>query len=290
MIKHGRPVFVSTGCVRGVEPLPARLCLLREFGLRNIELGSGVSAEPAEIAALTQDGCSYLVHNYFPPPRDPFVLNLASGNTNVRRRSVSHVLAALKLALRLKAPFYSVHAGFVTDPCGFDGTSFVFPAPDSPMETAAAMERFGTALSEILQHAERLGLQLLVENNVFTPGLRDNLLLAAAEDFLGLLRRLSSPNLGMLLDLGHLGVTARTFGFSATSYASAVAPYVRAMHVHDNDGTADTHQPIQAGSWVLDVLRRPEFVGLPVIVEARFGSVFDLRQHVGWLKTEMGRE
>ena len=233
--------------------------------------------------------CIFLVHNYFPPPLDPFVLNLASGDANTREQSLDFVSEALALAARLNAPLYSVHAGFITDPASFGVTSFVFPMPASPDETHFALDRFIAALKTALGTAQQLSVQLLVENNVCSHELRGKLLLQTAEEFLELFCALQSPHLGMLLDTGHLNVTAHTLSFDRMSFVDEVAPYVRALHVHDNNGAADTHQPVQAGSWVLDVLRRPEFADLPIVVEARFETLADLRRHVDWLKTELGR-
>ena len=283
-------VFVSTACLPGVQPITSRISLYRSHGLNAIELGAGVSIDKDSLSQVAGMGCQFLVHNYFPPPSEPFVLNLASGDDSIRKRSLDLISEALALTARLGAPFYSVHAGFITDPTSFGTTSFVFPMPASPDEPQFAMDRFTTALEIAVDRAQHLGVQLLVENNVCSHELRGKLLLDTADEFLTLFHILPSPYLGILLDTGHLNVTAHTLDFDRMSFVDEVTPYIRAFHVHDNDGIADTHQPVQPGSWVFDVLRRPEFAGLPIVVEARFETVADLRRHVDWLKTELGRE
>ena len=282
-----RSMFVSTACLPGVQPITSRISLYRSHGLNAIELGAGVSADEDSLSQVAGMECQFLVHNYFPPPRNPFVLNLASGDDDIRQRSLDLVTEALTLTARLAAPFYSVHAGFITDPISFGTTSFVFPMPASPDEARFAMDRFTTTLDIAIHRAQHLGVQILVENNVCSPELRGKLLLQTADEFLGLFRALPSPHLGMLLDTGHLNVTASTLSFDRIAFVEKVASYVRAIHVHDNDGTTDTHQPVQPGSWVLDVLRRPEFAGLPIVVEAKFDDVAGLRRHVDWLKDEL---
>ena len=152
------------------------------------------------------------------------------------------------------------------------------------------MNRFIAALRVVLDHAQRLGVQLLVENNVCSQELRGKLLLQTADEFSRLFRAVSSPHLGVLLDTGHLNVTAHTFGFDRIEFIRQVAPHVRAFHVHENDGTADFHRPIQPGSWVLDVLRWSEFAELALLLETKFEDVSDLARHVAWLKQELGRE
>lgn len=284
---NAHSIFVSTACLPGVQPITSRISVYRGHGLNAIELGAGVSADEDSLSQVAGMECQFLVHNYFPPPRNPFVLNLASGDNDIRQRSLDLVTQALTLTARLAAPFYSVHAGFITDPISFGTTSFVFPMPASPDEAQLAMDRFTTALETVLDHAQHFDVQLLVENNVCSRELRGKLLLLTADGFLKLFRVLPSPDLGILLDTGHLNVTAHTLGFDRISFVDKLAPYIRAFHVHDNDGKDDTHQPVQPGSWVLDVLRRPGFASLPIVVEAKFDDVTGLRRHVDWLKDEL---
>lgn len=283
-------IYVSTACLPGTAPLTQQLDEYGKAGLFQVELGAGVEicANDLDILAKRSEQ-KFLIHNYFPPPRDPFVLNLASGDAGTRRRSLYFVTEGLSLAACLGAPFYSVHAGFITDPTSFGTTSFIFPMPASPREAQRAMDRFAMTLERALDHAQRVGLQLLVENNVCSADLRGKLLLQTADEFLALFRLLPEPQLGILLDTGHLNVSAQTCGFDRLAFIEQVAPYVRAFHIHDNDGIADTHQPIPSGSWVLDVLRRPEFATLPIVVEAKLETVADLCRHVDWLRMELGR-
>src|SRR6185369_16295113 len=53
---------------------------------------------------------------------------------------------------------------------------------------------------------------------------------------LDLVRRLDSPAAGMLLDIGHLHITADTSHTDIAAIALAVAPDVVLFHVHDNFG------------------------------------------------------
>lgn len=283
-------IFVSTACLSGIESLASRVFLYRSYGFNNIELGAGVSVDEASLAQVAKGDCRLLVHNYFPPPRESFVLNLASKNEDIRERSICLASAATSLAVSLKAPFYSVHAGFITDPTSFGATSYIFPPPDSPGEAHFAFSRFITALNIVLDSAQRSSIDVLIENNICSQEMCGKLLLQTAEEFLQLFSAVPSRHLGMLLDTGHLNVSAKTLGFDRLGFVKNVAPYVRAIHVHDNDGINDTHQPIQAGSWVLDLLQRDEFAGLPIVIEARFKTMDDLCRHVDWLRKELGRE
>lgn len=263
-------VYVSTAAVSAPRELWAILAAYRDVGIDRVELGfcdlDDVHALGPRLRSL---GLDYLVHNYFPPPPDPFVLNLASSDRELARRSLEMVLEAIDLTAELGAPFYSVHAGWITDPIGFDGTSFVLPDP-RPGEEAEARSRLADALGVALARAEERDVGMLLENNVCTDDLRGKLLVLEADDLTALLRELGSSRLGLLLDTGHLNVTARTLGFDRLAFVDTVASYVRALHVHDNDGVVDQHRPIESGTWVQALLRRPVFAGVPVTVEAKF--------------------
>jgi len=279
--------FVSTACIPIRESLMSRISSYRQCGLDAIELGASVSVNEEDLAQIAEVQCNFLVHNYFPPPQDPFVLNLASRDDDIRQRSLELVFKALDLTAQLGAPFYSVHAGFITDPTSFGTTSFVFPMPISSSEKQAAVTRFKASLEKVLSRAQELGLQVLVENNVCTEDLRGKLLFQTADEILRMFDSLSSSNLGLLLDTGHLNVTAHTFGFDRMRFVDCVAPYVRAFHISDNGGVEDAGEPVREGSWVLDVLHRPEFVGLPVVIEAHFDTTSELCLYVDWLKGEL---
>ncbi len=280
-------IIVSTACLPGVQPLMSRISDLRQHGLHAIELGAGLTVGDDLERLFFDSGAQFFVHNYFPPPATSFVLNLASADGTIRDRSVDLVAAALDLSARLGAPFYSVHGGFITDPVGFDGTGFVFPAPESKQEAAYAMERFICVLRDLLKSAASRGVKILVENNVCVLAATGKLLLQSADGFAELFAALPDPNLGLLLDTGHLNVSARTLGYDRESFVDRVQSYVRAVHVHDNDGIVDKHEVVAPGSWVLEVLRRPGLQGVPIIIESKFADASGLARHVKWLEEEL---
>lgn len=59
-----------------------------------------------------------------------------------------------------------------------------------------------------------------------------------------LLRRLDSENTGFCFDAGHMTVFSET---TMEGWLKAVGPFVKELHLHDNDGTWDDHLAIGAG-------------------------------------------
>jgi len=93
----------------------------------------------------------------------------------------------------------------------------------------------GSLLLRLLPRAHTLGVTVAIENlaPVF-PGPRR--LCHDPVTVRDLVRRLDTPAAGMLLDLGHLHVTADASQTDLTALVAACAPQVVLFHVHDNLG------------------------------------------------------
>jgi sugar phosphate isomerase/epimerase len=270
-------LFISTACLPGTEPLAARVRRFCDEGLSSIELGAGVEVPEGPLQLPTHPSSRFLLHNYFPAPPEPFVLNLASRDDAIRSKSLQLVRTALLLSQEIGAPFFSVHGGFVTDATGFGTSSFVFPSPSRPEEAQEAMDVYIDSLGQLLPLCEKTGVSLLVENNVCTEEHRGKLLLQNSTEFLEMFRRCSHPMLGALIDTGHLNVSATTFGFDRLNFIDDVEPFVRAVHLHDNEGKIDSHFAIEESSWTLAVLRRSSLRDISVILEAKFPEMKSLK-------------
>ena len=85
-------IYVSTGAFK-TQDIDMILQICVSNGVHNLELSSGTHfAEGLLDLVRAHHGrpMQYLVHNYFPPHRDPFVLNLASTNAHGLKRSRDH--------------------------------------------------------------------------------------------------------------------------------------------------------------------------------------------------------
>ena len=74
------------------------------------------------------------------------------------------------------------------------------------------------------------------------------------------------PNFGICLDLGHAHCYS---SHPETDWTSALKPYILHLHLHDNDGTADSHHALGTGTvqWetVLDAVRtQPQDITMTV--------------------------
>lgn len=254
-------IYLSSGAItaQNIDELIER-CLVA--GVHRIELASGLACDIVGLecleAAKEAHDFSYLIHNYFPAPRDPFVLNLASLDPDTLARSKAHCLNAIDWCCRLGSPFFSVHSGFALPvEAGDLGNPAAWRARAEGMviDLDASREVFAATVREIADYAAAHGVRLLLENNVVSPELTcdslvcHGLLLSEGHEVAEFLHNLDHHNVGLLVDVGHTKVSGTALGFELEIFMDAVAEYIDAFHLSDNDGQADTNQMFEADAW-----------------------------------------
>lgn len=87
-----------------------------------------------------------------------------------------------------------------------------------------------------------------------TPGIEivlENVMEKTPELLLDIIKQVDSPYLRMCLDIGHANVYSEV---SAVEWLTACAPYISHFHIHNNDGTWDTHSALNVGSIPMEEL------------------------------------
>lgn len=254
-------IYVSTGAFKA-DSFQEILTVCRENGIPGIELSSGFPWSDnslSEIRKTARQSMKFLVHNYFPPPAEDFVLNLASDDPLVLDQSLKHCFRAVDLCREIGSPFYSVHSGFAChaepDMLGRDLSG----APRIPME--AARQNFIKSLKRLCSYADNKNISVLIENNVLSPmnmvdGKNDLLLGVTAGELVSIYTSVNRPNFGFLIDVGHLKVSSHSLGFDIDKFLAEVSPQVMAFHLSDNDGENDNNQPFDETAWFLPHLSK----------------------------------
>jgi len=255
-------VYISTSAFKN-RSLKKILKECLEGGFTNVELSANVDYTDDNVDVvrkLYKNGqMRFLVHNYFPRPKEDFVLNLASDDEKVVRQSIQHCQTALDLSADLGAPFFSVHAGFAFHAQPED---LGRPQLDLPrISYAMAYKNFVRNVAVVLEYAAKRNVHLAVENNVVAKfnlvnGKNEIALLAAAEESMDFYQRLASDHLFFLIDLGHLKVSSAAMGFDREDYLRKVLPFTTALHLSDNDGLGDINRPFGEDVWFKDVIKR----------------------------------
>ena len=213
------------------------------------------------------DRINFYIHNYFPAPKDSFVLNLAHPATY--ERSLEHCLKAVDLCSSLGITVYSIHAGMAINPFPDDlGKSLAHYAPADFKESRDLLT---TACHEIAGYALGKGVRILIENNVINEGncpenVNRHYHFADPAESEKLFPLFSHPNIGVLLDAGHLKVTSAILNFEPCDFINLFKEKIKAVHLSDNDGRYDQNLPIDEQSWFWQHLpwEQLEYVSLEI--------------------------
>ena len=163
-----------------------------------------------------------------------------------RRVRIDHTRRALDLCAELGAPHIT------TEPAG--------PVPPG-MSRPQAVDLFVETLKPLAEHAERLGVLLLIEPE-------PELLLERTDQYVEIHERVNSPALGLNFDVGH----AFCMSEDLPKAIAALAPLTRHYHLEDIAATRVHHHMIP-GDGAIDFAE---------VVDAIKGTGYD-----GWLTVEL---
>jgi sugar phosphate isomerase/epimerase len=237
-------VCFSTGTFSHDFSLSARIEFLIEQGIRSVELSGGNHEKEWRTVLSRFPEVIFSFHNYFPPPEVPFVFNLASSNSEIRDASINLCKEGILLSSEFGQRHFSFHAGFLFDPTP-SSLGSELESSSLMLSPESANSNFYKSIDEIAGFAARYQVAPLVENNVLTLGTASNwgsnsLLLATAneiEEF----SRFWGPNVGVLVDVGHLNVSSRTLELDFDLELERCMTLASALHLHSNTGKEDEH-------------------------------------------------
>ncbi len=197
--------------------------------LVNVEFGFAASdlesCTPEDVCALVlrvrERGGSITFHGPF------WDLNMGSVDPAIREVVRSRLDSLFRLIEKVLPERVVLHTGF--DPRHHDG------------HRGEWIEHGLATLEPFVRRAERLGVTLVLEN-VFEEG---------PELHRELLERMQSPWLGFCLDVGHQHAFSKT---ALDKWLEATWPYLKEVHLHDNDGSCDAHLPVGAATIDFDLL------------------------------------
>ncbi len=222
----------------------------------NLEFSSGLPYKEDMDLIYLNSKLKRMVHNYFPAPKTPFVINLASEDKLIRQKSIDHCKKCIALTKKSEAPFFAVHAGFCIDPDPLELGKIIDVKSNYNKEVNKYF--FLESIRDILSFAEDFQVKILIENNVIAPFNYENqgnfLLCTSYDEIKWFFETIDNKNIGLLLDTAHLKVSCKTLGLNLNKEFEKIKPYIKAFHHSDNDGTVDNNMKLTLDYWFLEYI------------------------------------
>tara|TARA_B110000305_G_C19431309_1_gene636406 strand:+ start:80 stop:940 length:861 start_codon:yes stop_codon:yes gene_type:complete len=251
-------ISISTGGYKNLTGSQA-IKYLKKNDIFSIELSGGKYSKNL-IKQITsyRKKLNLRVHNYFPPPKIPFVINLASDNKKILNKSISHIKKSILLVKKLGGDTYSFHAGFRLDP-NFQSLGKKFKKIKM-ISKKKAFNNFIRQTKKISMFAKMNKVNILIENNVVTKKNFDRFksnpfLLTNYNDAKNFFKFMPK-NVRLLVDVAHLKVSAKTEKLDPVKSLKIMNKYAEGYHFSDNNGDIDSNNPFRKNAWFLPYIKK----------------------------------
>ena len=262
-------IYISTSCVKH-NKIKDSVEELATNGFRNIELSGGTeyyeNFEDDLLELKDKYNLNYRCHNYFPPPKKPFVLNLASLNDETFQMSFDHLEKVVALSNRLGADKFAFHAGFFIDiKLSEIGKKL---SRDNLFNEKKAIKRFCSAYEIVEKQAKNVSL--FIENNVFSKTNAETydgenpFMMTNFNEYKSLKEKI---DFNLLLDVAHLKVSAKTLGLDWKSEFENMIEVSSYIHISDNDSLHDLNNQLTRDSSLLSMLSQVNTVNKDFTLE-----------------------
>ncbi len=250
-------IYISSSCVKHKKTKDSVLELVNN-NFKNIELSGGTEYydgfEDDLLELKNKYDLNYTCHNYFPPPKDHFVLNLASLDDVVYAKTLEHLKKAISLSKKLGAEKFGFHAGFFIDIKVSEIGKKI--TKKSLFDKGKAIQKFCEGFNELKIFANNLGLY--VENNAFSSTNaktynNDNLFMLTISSEYNELR--DKIDFNLLLDVAHLKVSSNTLNLNFEDELKFLVKKSDYIHISDNDGLHDLNRKLNQNSTLVRMLK-----------------------------------
>lgn len=294
-------VFVSSSCFKISNFEQKHFDFFSENKIFNIELSGNFnflsnSEIKNKINKLKKKGFDFLLHNYFPAPKKPIVLNLISKNLKTFKDSKSIIKNAIKISNENSLKFYGFHPGYLSDADINQNGCFIFKKKNFSVSEGIKIfiKRFNK-LYEELNLEKKKSCKIALENLFPEPNGNVNSIMCSYEEIEEILlsKELIDKKVFLIIDLGHLAISSNLLNFDRIKFIEMLlnkfGDKVLEVHISENDEINDLHLGIKKNSWQLDVLKifkkkRNNFI---YTLESRNCSINQIKNNVKMIKSKI---
>lgn len=272
-------IYVSTACLKR-NRISEVLKEYGENGIKNIELSGGTEYyQDIELDLKKYKkmyDLKYACHAYFPPPKENFVVNLASCNEKIYRQSIEHYEKCIEMLDRNDIRVLSIHAGFLVEiTTETIGKRVVNPIIYNEKESYA---RFIEAYRHMAKLCKENNIDFYLENNVLSRENYEefnNHNYFMMTDYASIMKMKEELDFNLLLDLAHLYVSSHTLGFSYDEQCEKIRPYIKWLHISENNGIVDQHKPLVGENEIARKLNELSKINVNITLET-VGGIKDI--------------
>ena len=282
-------IYVSSSCVKS-DKIADSVSVLASHGFTNIELSGGTNWYEGWLSDLLElknkFNLNYLLHNYFPPPREPFVLNLASLDKEVELKSINHAYEAIQASEILNSKKIGFHAGFLINiPLNQIGKKI---EPYALFNRGESWRKFVSNYKKLHDFASKKSIELYIENNVLSyenfKGFGENPFFFTE---IKELREFNEelPDFKFIFDYAHCFVTSKTLQLDVLHEFDTFVDSTDYIHLSDNNGERDLNWSIRENSIIHNHLCKKKLSNKIITLEVYEGidnlkSSYDLLKKI----------
>ena len=261
-------IYISSACVKH-DKIKDSVQELVDNGFSNIELSGGTKYyhgfEDDLLDLQYKYKLNYICHNYFPPPKKDFVVNLASLDDVIFKNTVDHLERSINLSKKLNAQKFGFHAGFYYNiPLEQIGKSI---AKKTLFDKKNSIVRFCEAFNSI--KSNHPSISLFLENNVLShqnfANFNDNLfMLTNKREYLDLAEKI---DFNLILDVAHLKVSCNSLNLIFEQEFDYLFNRSDYIHISDNNGLIDENKGLQKKGSLYNLLSQYSMENKIVTIE-----------------------
>lgn len=264
-------IYVSSACIKK-HNIAEVIQQLAAHDIKNIELSGGTdyyNEIEQDLKKLKKEfHLNYACHAYFPPPENSFAVNLASCNDKIYQQSIDHYVQCIDMMKRVDCRVLSIHAGFLVE----IGANEIGKRLNNKIvyDEDRAYDRFCTAYEYIAKLCFESGIEFFLENNVLSAenykefDYHNYMMMT---DYLSIMKMKGQLDFHLLLDLGHLYVSANTLGLEYGQECERLKEYTKWIHISENNGVFDEHKPLRKKSEIMRAFYEMHAPLIPVTLE-----------------------
>jgi sugar phosphate isomerase/epimerase len=253
-------IFISSSCIKA-NKISDSVEALAAAGFNNIELSGGTKFYPEYESDLddlkNEYGLNYRCHNYFPPPKIPFVLNLASVDENALRSTTENLKETIRLTRKYGGRKIGIHAGFYIGIKNIELGKKI--ARREMVDKIQADQIFYKSFSEIQNLAP--DIEFYIENNVVSLenykayGGKNAFMLTESGDHLEMTKHIKFKP---LFDVAHLQVSCNTLSLDYEEQFKYFITRSDYIHLSDNNSISDQNMTISPTGQIIKLLRNSD--------------------------------